>query len=374
MKQAVRELAEAYSIALAEYCATGREEALLRAYQLGRQAVSDGMNVLDMAALHQQAVGSTLPGPLPDQERARVANRVAEFLAEALAPFELTRAGLEQLSATLKDLNQGLEHRLDAALRAFEDAHNELVEGRRLERAKNEFISIVSHEVRTPLTSIHGALNLLKFGLGGDLNDQGRQLLDVAYRNSQRLVRLVTDVLDLQKIESGAMTFNMRPLELRPFLAQAIDAAQGFARQFGVRLSLAATPLGAFVRADSDRLMQVMDNLLSNAAKFSPPEGVVTVAAARANGRVRVSVQDRGAGVPEEFRSRIFQRFAQADSGSRTGCGLGLNISKAIIEQLGGRLDFASTAGEGATFFFDLPEWDAERAAVREGAACHGET
>ena len=369
-----RQLAEAYSLALAEYGTRGSEEGLLRAYQLGRQAVGDGMGVLEMAALHQEALRSSEVAAQAAADGPHMASRAAEFLAEALAPFELTRRGLQQLNATLKDLNTGLEHRLDAALQAFEDAQGKLLEGQRLEQLKNEFISIVSHEVRTPLTSIHGALNLLKFGLGGDLNEQGRQLLDVAYRNSQRLVRLVTDILDMQKIESGAMTFNMQPIELQPFLAQAIDASQGYASQFGVRLALAPVPGHAYVRADPDRLMQVMDNLLSNAAKFSPPEGPVSVTVERLEDRIRVSVQDRGPGVPEDFRSRIFERFAQADaSGARKGFGLGLSISKAIVEHLGGCLDFDSRAGEGTSFFFDLPEWDAEHGAPKEGATCRGE-
>jgi signal transduction histidine kinase len=366
------QLAEAYALALAAYGASGSEEALLRAYQLGRQAIGDGMGVIEMAALHRRALASEPVAALPGGPR--LADRGAEFLAEALAPFELTRRGFEDLNATLKDLNEGLEERLAAALRAFEGAQDELTEGRRLEQAKNEFISIVSHEVRTPLTSIHGALNLLKFGLGGQLNDQGRQLLDVAYRNSQRLVRLVTDILDLQKIESGAMTFNMRPIEVRPFLAQALEAGQGFASQFGVRLSLASAALGAHVRADSDRLMQVMDNLLSNAAKFSPADGLVTVSAERLHDRIRIAVRDRGPGIPEDFRGRIFTRFAQADaSGARDGCGLGLSISKAIVEQLGGQLDFESAVGEGTSFFFDLPEWEASRGAPGEREACRDE-
>jgi signal transduction histidine kinase len=373
MSPTVRELAQAYSTALQEYNASGSEAALLRAYQLGRHAVSDGVGVLEMAALHQLALAATR-GAEAESSGERAASRAAEFLAEALAPFELTRRGLQQISDTLKDANAGLQHRLDAALQAFETAQDELLERRRLEELKNEFICIISHEVRTPLTSIHGALNLLTSGLGGALNDQGRQLLEVAYRNSQRLVRLVTDILDLQKIESGAMTFNMRPIEVKSFLEQAVAASQGYANQFGVRLEVAAAPRRACVRVDADRLMQVMDNLLSNAAKFSPPEGSVTVAVTRVDGRIRVSVQDRGPGVPEDFRGRIFQKFAQADAaGARSGCGLGLSISKAIVEQLGGRLDFLSAAGKGTTFFFDLPEWDAKRGAPKEDAACRGQ-
>jgi signal transduction histidine kinase len=365
----------AYASALRDYCASGSEEALLQAYQLGRAAVTEGMGVLEMAALHQEVLSSPRFGIVAGADGPRAAKRAAEFLAETLAPFELSRHGFQQLNATLSDLNRGLQHRLDAALKAFEMLQGELMERRRLEQLKNEFISIVSHEVRTPLTSIHGALNLLKSGLGGALNEQGQQLLDVAYRNSQRLVRLVTDILDLQKIESGAMTFNMLPVEVGAFLNQAIAASQGFADKYGVTLSLAASRRPAYVRVDPDRLMQVMDNLISNAVKFSTPDTPVTVRVQRLHGQVRIAVHDCGPGVPDEFRARIFEKFAQAEptAGGSSGCGLGLSISKGIVEHLGGRLAFQSRAGEGTVFFFDLPEWDAERAALEEGKACREE-
>jgi signal transduction histidine kinase len=364
----------AYASALHDYCAGGSEEALLQAYQLGRAAVTEGMGVLDVAALHQEVLSSAGFGTLAGEDAPRTAKRAGEFLAETLAPFELSLHGFQQLNATLSDVNKGLQHRLDATLRAFETVQGELVERRRLEQLKNEFISIVSHEVRTPLTSIHGALNLLKSGLGGVLNEQGQQLLDVAYRNSQRLVRLVTDILDLQKIESGAMTFNMLPVEIGPFLGQAIAASQGFADKYGVTLGLADMPRRAWVRVDPDRLMQVMDNLISNAVKFSTPDIPVTVRVHHLGGRIRIDVHDRGPGVPEEFRSRIFERFAQAEpTAGRSGCGLGLSISKAIVEHLGGRLAFESSPAAGTVFFFDLPEWEAKESATREGEACREE-
>ena len=369
----VHELAGAYAAALKEYNATGSEAALLQAYQLGRAAVSGGVGVLEMAAIHQEALAQALQHA-PELAVARVDARANEFLAEALAPFELSRRGFQQISVTLKDVARSLQDRLDAALRAFESAQGELEERRRVEQIKNEFICMISHEVRTPLTSIHGALNLLTAGLGGELNDQGRQLLDVAYRNSRRLVRLVTDILDLQRIESGSMTFNMRPIELRSFLEQALEASRGYAGQYGVQLVLDSVPPQVRVRADSDRLMQVMDNLLSNAAKFSPAEGTVVVSVTRSEGCVRVEVRDQGPGVPEDFRARIFERFTQADpTGTRPGVGLGLSISKAIVEQLGGRLDFVNARGGGAAFFVELPEWDPKRGIPKEAAACRSE-
>jgi signal transduction histidine kinase len=353
---ALEELTGQYPNALREYCHGGGEAALLRAYQLGRQAVSAGVGVLEVAALHEEALVAALMEMPNLEENARIARRASEFFAECLAPFELTRRGFQEAHAAMCVLNQGLERRLSDALRDFESAQDELLEQKRVEQLKNDFISVISHEVRTPLTSIHGALNLLKSGLGGELNPQGQRLLDAAYRNSQRLVRLVNDLLDLQRIESGTMTFNLRPVELRSLLKQAVEANHVHAGQLGIKLLLKSAPNGARVRVDSDRMMQVMTNLLSNAAKFSPRGEAVVVDAARSNGGLRVGVTDRGPGVPVDFRDRIFQKFAQAASSDRGGSGLGLSITKAIVEHMSGHVGFESEPGR-TTFYFDLPEW-----------------
>ena len=366
MNSAPDELVEQYPIALREYCRAGGEAALVRAYQIGRHAVATGVGALEMAALHQEALLSVIPETLAPEEGARIATRAVEFFAECLAPFELARRGFQEAHAAMRDLNQALERRLSAALQDFESAQDELIEQKRMEKQKNDFISVISHEVRTPLTSIHGALNLLKSGLGGELNSQGQRLLDAAYRNSQRLVRLVNDLLDLQRIESGTMTFNLRPVELRSLLEQAVEASQAHAGQLGIKLVLHGAPAGARVRVDADRMMQVMTNLLSNAAKFSPSGETVQVAACRNNGGVRVEVTDRGPGVPTEFHGRIFQKFAQAGPAERGGSGLGLSITKAIVEHMSGHVGFQSEPGR-TTFYFDLPEW--RRNVAREKAA-----
>ena len=365
MKPSLEELRNQYPSALREYCHGGGEAALLRAYQLGRGAVAAGASALEVGAIHQEALVSALVETLALAESAPIARRATEFFAECLAPFELTRRGFQEAHAALRDLNQGLERRLSAALQDFESAQDELLEQKRMETLKNDFISVISHEVRTPLTSIHGALNLLKSGLGGELNPQGQRLLDAAYRNSQRLVRLVNDLLDLQRIESGTMTFNLRPVDLRSLLEQAIEASQAHAGPLGIKLVLQGAPTGARVRVDSDRMMQVMTNLLSNAAKFSPRGETVVVEASRHNSGLRVEVTDRGPGVPEEFHGRIFQKFAQAASSDRGGSGLGLSITKAIVEHMSGRVGFESEPGR-TTFYFDLPEW---RRTVSRGKA-----
>ena len=360
------EIASQYPIALHEYIRDGGEGALLRAYQIGRHAVAIGVGVLEMAALHEEALLSALIATAAPEDGTHVAKRASEFFSEFLAPFELTRRGFQEAHSAMRDLNRGLERRLSAALQDFESAQDELIEQKRMEKQKNDFISVISHEVRTPLTSIHGALNLLKSGLGGDLNPQGQRLLDAAYRNSQRLVRLVNDLLDLQRIESGTMTFNLRPVDVHSLLEQAVESSQAHAGQLGIKLQLRGAPAGARVRVDSDRMMQVMTNLLSNAAKFSPPGETVTVEACRHNGGVRVEITDRGPGVPQEFHGRIFQKFAQAGPSERGGSGLGLSITKAIVEHMSGHVGFQSEPGR-TTFYFDLPEW--RRHVSREKAA-----
>ncbi|HEX2913777.1 MAG TPA: PAS domain S-box protein [Chloroflexia bacterium] len=234
---------------------------------------------------------------------------------------------------------------------------------REVDRLKSEFVSIVSHELRTPLTSIRGALGLIMGGVTGQLPPETYSMLKIAYKNSERLVLLINDILDIEKMESGKMNFNFKPQPLLPLLEQAITNNQAYGSQYNVHFLLDRSALKAgdpIINADSDRLMQVMTNLLSNAAKFSPTGETVTVRPVELGGRVRVEVSDRGPGIDENFRSRIFQKFAQAesnDSRSKGGTGLGLSIVKAIIDRHGGESGFDTTPGKGSTFYFELPEW-----------------
>jgi signal transduction histidine kinase len=364
----VRDLIEQYALAFKEYCSEGGEAPLRRAYQLGRRAVGAGLGVLEMATVHQEALVAAHLERLALGESSRLAQRGSEFLAETLAPFEMTSQGLEDVSAILSGLNAVLERRLRATLRDLATTQSELLERKRSERLKTEFICMINHELRTPLTSIHGSLDLLQIVAGEGLNERALHLVDIAYRNSERLVRLVDDILELQKFEAGTMTFRMRPLEVLPFLQQAVEANQSYAAARGVSFRVTDVPAGLWIRADAGRLMQVMANLLSNAAKFSPPSACVGVAASREGGCARVSVTDHGPGVPRRFRRRIFQRFARAAASTdKTGSGLGLSICRAILDNMQGRIDFVSEPGR-TTFYFDLPEWHplpAETPAVR---------
>ena len=226
-------------------------------------------------------------------------------------------------------------------------------------KAKSEFVSVASHELRTPLTSMRGSLGLLASGKFGELSREAKSLLDIALRNTERLILLVNDILDIQKIESGSLEFQMQAVEIGALVAQAVEANRDYAGQFQVSFVLADGAPRAMILGDPNRLMQVLGNLLSNAAKFSPRNEQVRVSLARAKGAVRIEVADRGNGIPESFRERIFEKFAQADSSDTRGVGgtgLGLSIAKAIVEKHGGLIGFASAPGAGTVFHVLLPE------------------
>ncbi len=235
----------------------------------------------------------------------------------------------------------------------------DITERKRVDRMKDEFISTVSHELRTPLTSIHGSIDLINQGKAGELPGKARDLLEIAGRNSNRLRELIENLLDIQKIESGKIEFDMRPLELKSVLETSIEDNKSFGEQFNVEFVFDDIMPDVKVRADGRRLKQVMDNFLSNAAKFSPPNSSVEVSMYHHNETVRIAVRDHGPGIPREFRDKVFQRFTQADSSSTRkagGTGLGLSIAKSIIEQHGGKIGFDTELNVGTTFYFELPE------------------
>lgn len=235
----------------------------------------------------------------------------------------------------------------------------DVTERRRLDEMKNEFVSTVSHELRTPLTSIRASLGLVTGGVAGALPDPVRELLDIAHKNSERLVLLVNDILDIEKIEAGRLEFRRERVSARRLLEQAVAGNRAYGAQFDVRFEMVGDlAADAAVYADVQRIHQVLANLLSNAAKFSPAGGVVEVSLAVDAGNAIFHVRDRGPGIPESFRGRIFQRFAQADSSDvrqKGGTGLGLSISRAIVEHHAGQLGFEDAEGGGTRFFFSLP-------------------
>lgn len=234
----------------------------------------------------------------------------------------------------------------------------DISELKRIDKMKAEFISTVSHELRTPLTAISGALGILTGGVLGSIPEAAARMLQIAHNNSQRLIYLVNDLLDMEKLVAGKMHFELKQQALIPVVRQSLEANSAYAAQFNVVFELLLNGDDAIVTVDSLRLEQVLANYLSNAAKFSPANEIVTVQVERQFGSVRVTVTDKGKGIPEEFRNRIFQKFSQADSSDtrqKGGTGLGLAICKEIIERMGGKVGFDSLPGQGAAFYFELP-------------------
>jgi CheY-like chemotaxis protein len=235
---------------------------------------------------------------------------------------------------------------------------HDVTELKQTEKLKKEFVSIVSHELRTPLTSIRGSLGLLTNGVMGEFTPKVNKLLEIANSNCDRLLLLISDILDIEKIEAGKMVFEMKRTDLMDMVNASVEANKMYADQYGVILQFVEPDLRIQVNVDTDRLMQVLANLISNACKFSPKGESVSIEIKKIENKVRVLVSDKGPGVPLEFQSRIFQKFAQADSSDsrrKGGTGLGLSISRSIIERFGGVLHFITEPNKGATFYFDLP-------------------
>jgi PAS domain S-box-containing protein len=235
----------------------------------------------------------------------------------------------------------------------------DLSERLRIEHQKDEFVTMVHHEVRAPLTAVRGAVGLLEGGVAGELGERGRDLVDIAMRNSERMERLVNDLLATRKLESGHMEFQLETVGLIPLVEQSIRATSAWGDKFGVRFVFTEKSGDGCVRVDPDRLIQVLTNVLSNAVRFSPEDNEVDVSVTRHQGLLRVSIADRGPGIPVDFQDKVFEKFTRADPPDwrhRSGTGLGMSISKAIMDELNGFISFATVVDTGTTFFVDLPE------------------
>jgi signal transduction histidine kinase len=225
-------------------------------------------------------------------------------------------------------------------------------------KVKDEFLAMVSHELRTPLTSINAAVALLHAEKFAAIPPQVRTLVELAHNNGIRLLRIVNDLIDLTRISSGTFELKMEQVELGPILVQVVDSKRINPEFRATKITLLDRTDCVFVDADPPRIQQVIDNLISNAVKFSDPHTQLEIAADRLNKNVRVSVADKGIGIPDEFQTLVFEPFTQVDSSStrsKGGIGLGLSIAKAIVEAHRGKIGFTSKPGKGSTFYFELP-------------------
>ena len=244
----------------------------------------------------------------------------------------------------------------EGRLVAAQAVGRDVTERRQVERLKDEFISVASHELRTPLTSIRAALGLLESGLMDQQPERARHTLRIATRNSERLARLLNDILDLERLCSGAVRVERRPYDVAEVMSQAAETVRPAAEAAGVLLVVSAPRAAACM--DADRMCQVLVNLLGNAVKFSPAGGTVWLAAAADEGGVTFTVRDQGRGIPADKLEAVFQRFTQvdvSDARDKGGSGLGLAICRTIAEQHGGRIWVESREGAGSVFTVRLP-------------------
>lgn len=222
---------------------------------------------------------------------------------------------------------------------------------------QSQFVSVISHELRTPLTSIKGSLSLIEGGQVGNIPAKAQKLVKIANKNSARLVALINDLLDVQKFESGKMILDISPVNITKLVKEAVEANANYESAMNVTFKTSGLDNAVYVNADYNRLMQVMANVLSNAVKFSKLGGAVEISLEDDASKVRISVTDYGAGIPEEARDKVFAQFEQVDGTSQRkvgGTGLGMYITKKIIDGHVGSIDFSSKVGKGTTFVIEL--------------------
>lgn len=234
--------------------------------------------------------------------------------------------------------------------------YTDMAREKEVDRMKSEFISVASHELRTPMTSIKGSVDLILSGYAGDISTDTQELLEIAQKNCDRLIRLINDILDLAKIEAGQIRLNLERLDLTDLVERSIQGVQALADQNEIQLVLGRARDLPLVEADKDRIEQVITNLLSNAIKFSPPRGEVRVQLEVVDGWVQCNVIDQGSGIAADQLQRVFGKFQQLGNSARKGgTGLGLAISQALVNEHRGRIWVESKVNQGTQFIFRLP-------------------
>ncbi|TMG37475.1 MAG: hypothetical protein E6H92_08125 [Chloroflexi bacterium] len=340
-----------YAAALRDYLAGSGEEATLRAYELGRKAITDGVGLIELAAVHGKAVAAALRAAGTAEEKARLAAVAADFMAEALSPFEMAQRGFIEVNRTLADLNQTLTHK-NADL---DSANKELAA---LSRIKSQFLANMSHELRTPLNAIIGFSEMLQREAFGPLQPKQHRYVDNILSSGRHLLTLINDVLDLSKVEAGKMELRLGRVAVRDLLRETATVMKGMADRKEISLDAEETSESLCVTGDVIRLKQVIFNLLSNAIKFTPAGGSVRLRAAAGQGFAVISVEDTGVGIASEDQQRIFDEFQQLASGDSRefqGTGLGLALTQRLVDLHGGQITVASEVGKGSTFTFTVP-------------------
>ena len=304
---------------------------------------------------HLEKIGPILnllaeTGELSCAEPIRFGERVCYLRALPIeSPIQTTK-NLLGWSVSLVDITER-EHLVEALREAVVRAEDS-------DRAKTEFLAMISHDLRTPMTSLKGGLDLVLHGAAGDVSEPVRNMLSIAQKNSVRLQNLVDDILDLQKLDLNEVNINLQDLDPAEFLRETMQEHEALAADAKVNLTFITDSVHKQVHSDPHRLKQVVGNVLSNAVKFSPEGGHVECSAYLVGTMLRMSIRDSGIGIPENTEDQVFGRFNQVDSSftrASIGSGLGLHIAKLLIERMGGSISYESRLGVGTTFHIDMP-------------------
>jgi PAS domain S-box-containing protein len=309
---------------------------------------------------HRDLIGENVDRLIPSAASANKASYLNDFVERSHSKANAIGMEIEaqRLNGELFPADLALSKTTDHGEPIFIGIIRDISERRRLDRLKSEFVATVSHELRTPLTSIHGSLKLVENGVLGELPAEAKKLVGLAQKNSSRLILLINDLLDMEKLVAGKMPIQLVNLDLIASVKQSLADNAGYATNYHVQYAFTSALDALPVSADAARLAQVLANILSNAAKFSNGAPKVDVRVSQSNGNALVEIEDFGQGIPADFQDEIFQAFAQANNGNtrqQGGTGLGLKISKALIEAMGGQIGFNTQEGLGTTFWFTLP-------------------
>lgn len=345
MNGSVQEWTEQYEAALREYLTAPREDELMRAYDLGRHAVTLDVSIGDLAGVHGRVlVFAGLGGP---EEAAAIAGRASEFLREALAPYEMGLRGYQEANVLLKQLNETLEQRVEERSSALREAN----------RHKDEFLAILAHELRNPLAPIRNALHLMK--LADDNPSVGAKARGLIERQLHNLVRLIDDLMDISRISRGKVELCKESLELAAVVTSAVETSRPLIEAAGHQLNVSLPPDPVALEADPVRLAQVIANLLNNSAKYTDKGGQIWIAARCEGPDAVVSVRDTGVGIPATMLPKVFEMFTQLDQPpgrAQGGIGIGLSLVRSLVEMHGGSVEARSEGpGRGSEFVVRLP-------------------
>lgn len=351
MNEDLERLTEAYAAGLRAYLNGQGEAALLNAYEVGRAALAAKLSVLELTAVHQVALVRTLLEKLAPGERTRIESMAADYSSESLVPFELTVRGAHEANAVLQRLNQALAEKNAEIQRQLEAV-------RSLELLKDDLMSLLVHDLRNPLAGMISCLDLLKPRPGDSEYDATLEIVKLAREGARKQSELLEDLLEVRKLEEGKLPLRLELVRLSELVDEAISTHTPTARLEEVHLELDTVDPFLTLEVDRRLIRRVVENLISNALKFSRAHGSVSISVRAVEDRVVLEVKDRGPGVAEELRDRLFQKFGSVEAktaGGRRGFGLGLYVVRLVATAHGGSVEVAPREGGGTIFRVMLP-------------------